>query len=130
MCLTLLHWLQSPLTRIVLYSMRCFRGGFTPRFGGNIEDKSVVGGLRGEIPFGSGLRYDVSYTYGRSDVNFFINNTINASLGPNTPRDFLPGGYSQIDNNINLDLGYSMPVSIFASDLDIAWVLNIEQKNS
>lgn len=95
-------------------------GGFTPRFGGNIEDKSVVGGLRGEIPFGTGLRYDVSYTYGRSDVDFFINNTINASLGPNTPRDFLPGGYSQIDNNINVDLGYSMPVSIFASDLDIA----------
>ncbi len=95
-------------------------GGFTPRFGGDLEDKSVVAGIRGEIPFGNGLRYDISYTYGRNDVDFFINNTINASLGPNTPRDFMPGGYSQVDNNLNVDFGYSIPVGIFASDLNFA----------
>lgn len=97
-----------------------FPGGFTPRFGGDLEDKSVVAGIRGEIPFGNGLRYDVSYTYGRNDADFFINNTINASLGPNTPTSFRPGGYSQVDNNLNVDFGYSLPVSIFASDLDLA----------
>ena len=95
-------------------------GGFTPRFGGDLEDKSVVAGIRGVIPFGSGLNYDISYTYGRNDVDFFINNTVNASLGPNTPRDFIPGGYSQIDNNFNLDLGYAIPVAMFASDLNFA----------
>ncbi len=94
-----------------------FPGGFTPRFGGDLEDKSVVAGMRGEI---GGLTYDFSYTYGRSDVNFFINNTINASLGPNTPNSFTPGGYSQIDNNFNADLGYAIPNDIFSSDINVA----------
>ncbi|NOX82122.1 MAG: TonB-dependent receptor [Alphaproteobacteria bacterium] len=97
-----------------------FPGGFTPRFGGDLEDRSVVVGLRGELPVGNGLFYDVSYTYGQNDVNFFINNTINASLGPNTPTMFTPGGYTQEDANFNLDLSYGVPNSMFASDINIA----------
>lgn len=98
-----------------------FPGGFTPRFGGNLEDKSVVTGLRGEIPFlANALHYDFSFTYGRNDVDFFINNTINASLGPDTPTSFGPGGYSQIDHNYNADLSYGIPNSMFASDINIA----------
>ena len=98
-----------------------FPGGFTPRFGGTLEDSSIVAGLRGDLPFGNGLSYDVSYTFGESDVEFFINNTINASLGPNTPTSFVPGGYVQTDNNFNLDLAYGIPVAAFASDLNVAF---------
>ncbi len=97
-----------------------FPGGFTPRFGGDLEDRSVVVGLRGELPVGNGLFYDVSYTYGQNDVNFFINNTVNASLGPNTPTEFTPGGYTQEDANFNLDLSYGVPNTMFASDINIA----------
>lgn len=98
-----------------------FPGGFTPRFGGDLKDKSIVSGFRGEVPFmGSALNYDFSYTYGRNDINFFINNTINASLGPNTPTSFKPGGYSQIDNNFNVDLSYGVPNDMFASDINLA----------
>lgn len=97
-----------------------FPGGFTPRFGGDLEDKSIVIGLRGELPWGSGLSYDLSYTHGRNDIDFFINNTINASLGPNTPTSFNPGGYSQIDENFNLDFSYGLDVG-FASDLNVAF---------
>jgi len=49
-------------------------GGFTPRFGGDLVDSSFVAGLRGELNYGSGLRYDLSYSYGRNDVTFFITN--------------------------------------------------------
>ena len=93
-------------------------GGFTPRFGGDLEDKSIVAGFRGAL---GGLTYDFSYTYGRSDVDFFIRNTVNASLGPNTPRDFTPGGYSQIDNNFNADFSYAIPNDMFASDLILSF---------
>lgn len=95
-----------------------FPGGFTPRFGGDIEDNSFVLGFRGEL--GNGLSYDVSYTYGEHESAFFIRNTVNASLGPNTPTSFNPGVYTQTDNNINIDLNYSLPVEGFASDLNIA----------
>lgn len=97
------------------------RGGFTPRFGGDIEDSSLVLGLRGDLEVGRGLMYDVSYTFGQSDAAFFINNTINASLGPNTPRSFTPGQYIQTDNNINLAFSYGIPVASFASDLNLAF---------
>lgn len=97
-----------------------FPGGFTPRFGGDLQDYSIVAGLRGEIGLGTGLFYDFSYTYGRNDVDFFINNTVNASLGPNTPTSFQPGGYSQIDNNFNVDFSYGIPNQLFASDINVA----------
>ncbi|MBY0564190.1 MAG: TonB-dependent receptor [Hyphomonadaceae bacterium] len=97
-----------------------FPGGFTPRFGGELEDRSVVVGLRGELGIGSGLAYDVSYTYGRNDIDFFITNTINASLGPNTPTSFNPGGYSQTDKNFNIDFSYGLDLGL-ASDLNVAF---------
>jgi iron complex outermembrane receptor protein len=98
-----------------------FPGGFTPSFGGELEDKSLAVGLRGVLPLGSGLNYDVSYRYGDNQVDFQINNTINASLGPNTPTSFNPGGYGQIENLFNLDFAYGLPISGFASDLNIAF---------
>ncbi|MGI9236351.1 MAG: TonB-dependent receptor plug domain-containing protein [Woeseiaceae bacterium] len=97
------------------------RGGFTPRFGGDLEDASIVVGLRGEMEVGNGLMYDVSYTFGENSAAFFINNTINASLGPNTPRSFRPGEYIQTDNNVNLDFAYGFAVDSFASDLNLAF---------
>jgi iron complex outermembrane recepter protein len=97
-----------------------FPGGFTPRFGGNLTDRSVAIGVKGDLQIGSGIGYDISYKYGQNDINFFINNTINASLGPDTPTSFNPGGYTQAENDINADFNYAVPVSGFASDLNIA----------
>ncbi len=104
-----------------------FPGGFTPRFGGDSSDQSLVLGFRGEL--NNGLSYDVSYTYGENEADFFISNTINASLGPNTPTSFRPGTYIQTDNNFNIDLNYSLPVEGFASDLNIAGGFEYRDEN-
>ena len=103
-------------------------GGFVPRFGGDLEDYSISGGLRGDLDFGNGLSYDVSVTHGKSEVEFFITNTVNASLGPipgtnNTEviRDFVPGGQSQTETVVNADFGYAVPVQGWSSDLNIAF---------
>jgi iron complex outermembrane receptor protein len=85
---------------------KLFPGGFTPRFGGKVDDYSVVGGARGKLQ--NGLSWDLSASTGHDRVHFFINNTVNASLGPNTPTNFDPGAYTQNETNLNLDL--SMPV--------------------
>ena len=81
-----------------------FPGGFTPNFGGFYIDNSIVGGIRGQ--FASGLRWDTSLSAGTSEVDFFINNTVNASLGPDTPTEFKPGLYRQDDLNVNFDIAY------------------------
>ena len=82
-----------------------FPGGFTPRFGGDVTDLAGTAGVRGEMD--NGLRWDFSVGAGMNDVDFFIRNTVNASLGPATPTSFNPGDYTQLETMINADFGYS-----------------------
>ena len=90
-----------------------FPGGFTPNFGGDALDASAVAGLKGTA---GALGWDASVGWGRNHADFFIYNTVNASLGPNQPTGppgnegqplFDPGDYIQEDFNINLDLTYA-----------------------
>ena len=94
--------------------------GFVPRFGGDNEDMAIAVGLRGEFDLGTGLSYDFSLSNGSNRTDFFIRNTVNASLGPNTPRDFVPGGQEQTETMVNADFVYALDVG-FASDLNIAF---------
>ena len=83
-----------------------FPGGFTPQFGGDARDASVVAGLRGHTH--GGLQWDVSGGFGRHAVDFFIENTVNASLGPESPDSFDPGVYAQQELSANVDLNYTV----------------------
>ncbi|MYA99076.1 TonB-dependent receptor, partial [Candidatus Poribacteria bacterium] len=94
-----------------------FPGGFTPRFGADTQDASLLVGVRGEIL--EDLGWDLSASFGRHASDFFIKNTVNASLGPDTPTEFDPGDYIQADTNINLDLTYPLHDMVFlASGLE------------
>ncbi len=95
-----------------------FPGGFTPRFGGTVEDFATTVGLRGELD--NGWAYDISGSFGRSFVDFSIRNTVNASLGPNTPTTFDPGAYEQVEKNVNVDLSKEFEVASFYSGLNVA----------
>ena len=95
-----------------------FPGGFTPRFGADVEDVSVVAGLRGDLD--NGFSYDLSASWGQNDADFFIYNTVNASLGPDSPTSFDPGDYTQTEYHINADFSYPVEVASLASDLNIA----------
>ena len=81
-----------------------FPGGFTPQFGGDLIDSSIVAGLRGYLD--SGMTWDLSVNVGNSEVDQFIYNTVNASLGYDTPTSFQPGIYEQTDTNVNFDITY------------------------
>ena len=100
-------------------------GGYTPQFGGNLVDASIVGGLRGEMD--NGLLYDFSLSYGRNKASFFLGNTWNPSNGPDgfvngaLQRDFDLGSYVQSENNINLDFVLPIAMSGLASDLTFAF---------
>ena len=101
---------QAALAR-VFEDPNCFSfreiapGGFTPQFGGVVTDMSVVGGVRGILA--NGLNWDASASYGAHESDFFFKNTVNASLGPETPREFDPGLYRQEDVNLNFDVSYA-----------------------
>ncbi len=83
-----------------------FPGGFTPQFGGAVFDASATAGMRGRTE--GGLTWDISMSYGRNLVDFFIYNTVNAALGPQTPTSFDPGFNRQEEVDINFDLSYEL----------------------
>ncbi|WP_419161359.1 TonB-dependent receptor [Candidatus Palauibacter sp.] len=82
-----------------------FPGGFTPQFGGDAFDASAVGGIKGTT---AGVEWDLSAGWGTHKIDFFMMNTVNASLGPETPTDFRPGINQQREFNLNLDLHYAL----------------------
>ena len=94
--------------------------GFVPRFGGTNEDMSFTAGVRGYLNFGNDLQYDFSAQRGSNRTDFFISNTINASLGPDTPRNFVPGGQEQTETLFNANFVYPVEVGLY-SELSIAF---------
>ena len=81
-----------------------FPGGFTPQFGGDYVDYSFVTGLRGLAA--NGFNWDASVNIGSSEIDQFIFDTVNASLGYDTPTSFRPGIYRQEDVDVNFDVSY------------------------
>lgn len=109
--------LQEVLIDPNLFTFReIFPGGFTPRFGANTLDSSVLVGIKGdalEEALGKPLTWDLSGYFGRHHADFFIFNTVNASLGPETPTEFDPGDYIQTDYNLNFDVTYPLTDMVF-----------------
>ena len=82
-----------------------FPGGFTPNFGGEAQDMSVVGGIRGFT--GAGLIWDASVSVGAHETDLFIRDTVNASLGYDTPTAFDLGSNRQQEIGLNFDVSYA-----------------------
>ena len=91
--------------------LKMFPGGFTPRFGGFTTDESLLLGLKGFAA--ETLGWSLSASYGRHHADYFIFNTVNASMGPDTPTLFNPGDYIQTDVNLNFDITYPVSDQLF-----------------
>ena len=91
--------------------------GFTPAFGAEMTDYSLVAGVKGGLA--NGLLYDISGSIGENKMDGFLKNSLNPSLGPGSQRDFDIGEYTQTESNFNIDLSYPVDVGM-ASDLNIA----------
>ncbi|MBT8272623.1 MAG: TonB-dependent receptor plug domain-containing protein, partial [Bacteroidia bacterium] len=74
--------------------------GFQPTFETDIRDNNNTVGVKFIV---EGFNVDVSGTYGRNAVDYFVNESINLDLGPISPTSFDVGAYS-FDNLIgNID---------------------------
>jgi len=85
--------------------------GYTPFLDGEQTDYSIVGGLRGN--FANEMYYDFSVSLGVSELDYFLNNTTNSSLGLGSDgepaqRDFVVGGYEQEEVNLNADFSKAL----------------------
>lgn len=81
-----------------------FPGGFTPRFFGEVYDTSLAGGYRGDLM--NGFSYDVSARWGESEIEYTLRNTINPSMGPESPTSFRPGDLINEEMQVQADFSY------------------------
>ena len=75
--------------------------GFLPRIEPKILDFSATAGVRGVLD--GGARWDISYTHGHNDYHFYVNNSLNTSLGLATPTSFDSGATRYTQQILNAD---------------------------
>ncbi|MEP1472826.1 MAG: TonB-dependent receptor [Halieaceae bacterium] len=93
------------------YDGELLETGYTPYLDGEQEDYSIYGGLRGN--FANDIYYDVSVGFGYNELDYFLNNTTNSTLGLGSDgepaqRGFDPGGYEQEELNFNADFSKAL----------------------
>ncbi|MBV1904879.1 MAG: TonB-dependent receptor [Pseudomonadales bacterium] len=103
---------HSSLTQHRLDGFTGLPAGFTPYLDGDQTDTSFVLGVEGE--YDSGMSYDYSVSYGKNELDYFLNNTVNPDLALTADlqipqMDFDVGGYEQQEINLNAD--FSLPLS-------------------
>ena len=89
--------------------------GFLPLINTDLEDYSATAGLRGEV---AGWKADFSAGRGHNSFDYVVSDTLNASFGPASKREFDAGGlrYGQLLFNVDFskefELGFAKPLSV------------------
>ncbi|KCZ83579.1 TonB-dependent receptor [Hyphomonas adhaerens MHS-3] len=77
-----------------------YPAGFLPVIGGDVTDYSLGGGFRGVA---GGWDYDVSAVYGSNELDYSVNNSLNASIGPTSQTSFNAGALAFDQVTVNAD---------------------------
>ena len=80
--------------------MEMYPNGFNPLITSNILDDSFSIGLLTDF---KDWNIDVNNTFGRNNFQYFIKNTLNATLEENSPTEFDAGGHQLIQNTTSID---------------------------
>jgi iron complex outermembrane recepter protein len=89
-----------------------YPNGFLPLINSDSSDTAFTGGLRGTVGE-SGLQYDVSISYGASEFDFTIANSLNVQLGPTSQTSFDAGTLGSDQTTFNAD---------FSNNYDVGWL--------
>ena len=89
--------------------LEIYKNGFNPLITSNILDNSLSFGMTTSFKQWS---IDVNNTLGRNNFQYFIKNTLNATLEENSPTEFDAGGHQLIQNTTSVDFSkYFKPKS-------------------
>lgn len=90
--------------------------GFIPQLNPVIRDGQITAGIEGKVL--PDLKIDISADYGRDAIEYRVRNSINASLGPQSPTSFNSGEIVASETRFAVDatyvanLGFAKPVGI------------------
>ncbi|MBN8575993.1 MAG: TonB-dependent receptor [Cytophagales bacterium] len=100
------------------YVPELYPDGFLPENVARINDKSFTAGLRGNK---SGWDVDLSNTFGSNSVQYYVENTLNASLGASSPTRFYSGKLLFSQNTTNLGFVRKFNELSFGQSLGVAF---------
>ncbi|QFU32483.1 TonB-dependent siderophore receptor [Brevundimonas sp. Bb-A] len=92
-----------------------YPNGFLPLINTEIVDRNLYGGVKGEA---AGIEWDLSVGYGRNSLDYRVTNSLNASYGAGSKREFNAGGlkYDQLTLGIDgvkpLEAGLIEPLNV------------------
>ncbi|WP_226632268.1 TonB-dependent receptor plug domain-containing protein [Novosphingobium profundi] len=88
--------------------------GYQPNFSGKVTDWSIAGGWRTERDLGGDQTFsaDVAARYGWDKIEYSIADTVNPSMGPDSPTDFDASTYTSDEFALNADFVYTVGVGL------------------
>jgi iron complex outermembrane receptor protein len=101
-----------------------YPNGYLPLLTTDTEDNSAGLGLRGEI---GGFTADFNVVYGKNDIDFGVQNTINPSFGAASPTSFQAGGLTYDQLVFGADFSREFEVGL-AGPLNVAFGLEARQE--
>lgn len=104
-----------------------YPGGFTPRFYGTTQQFFSAVGYKGVNAWG--MTYDISGTRATNSLAVSLKDTINPSLGPQSPESFYDGKFVQNESNFNVDVTYPWKLEGLASPVTVAAGLEYRDEN-
>lgn len=99
--------------------------GFLPLLSPETSDASLLGGYKFVV---GNWDIDASASYGQSEFQYRLENSLNASLGPNTPTSFDAGTLTTDEFNANVDFSRFVPF-VNNSDLAVAFGLSYRENS-
>lgn len=98
---------------------KLYPAGFSPKFGQEDQDFSVTTGFSGDIT--GNFSWDASVSIGNNAINYTLDESINASLGTDSPTNFYLGKLKQSEVNANIDFVYQWENSLFVYPANVAF---------
>jgi len=102
-----------------------FPDGFLPIIAPTVDDFTAAGGLRGQV---GGFDVDLNLVYGRNEIAFRVENTLNGSLVPRSPTSFDAGGVAYDQFVLGLDFVRRYDVGLF-EPLNVAFGAEARREN-
>lgn len=105
---------------------KLYPAGFSPKFGQDDQDFAFTTGFDGDIT--ADFSWDASMSMGSSRIGYMLDESINASLGTDSPTSFYLGELKQREVNANLDFVYQWKNSLFAYPTNVAFGLETREE--
>lgn len=98
-----------------------YPNGYIPQSVGTTTDTSLVFGVKG----GDDWYWDASVNYGANEFELDVENSLNASIGVNSPTRFHIGNFAYDQVLLNFDVTKSLSLA----DMPVALALGVEYRN-